>query len=69
MALSYGQSWPISPSWVSVFYLLIKGQYCGQQSKAGTRTDTESREPLSGLEKDPGGLGIPKAEPSPLPAE
>ena len=59
----------MSPCGVSVCHLLIRGQHCGQQSKAGTRTDADSRGPLIGLQTDPGGVGIPKAEPSPLPAE
>lgn len=64
VALSCGQICPMSPSWVSVFHLLIMAQYCGQQSQAGARTNADSRGPLDGPETDPGDLGTSKAEPS-----
>ena len=53
----------------SYLHLLMRGQYGGWQSKGDIRTHTGSRGPLSGLQTDPGGQRIPKAEPSPLPAE
>lgn len=57
----------MSSSWVSVFHLLIRGQYCGWQSKAGARTNAKSRGPLGGLETDPGGLGTPQGRVKPSP--
>lgn len=65
MALPFGGSWPMSPSWVSVFCLLMRGRYCAQQNQASTRTNAGSSRPLGGLETDLGGLGTSKAEPSP----
>lgn len=55
----------MSPSWVSVFCLLIMGRYCAQQNQASARTNADSSGPLGGPETDLRGLGTSKAEPSP----
>lgn len=56
-----GRSWPMSPSWASVFYLLIRGRCCAQQSQASGRTLADSSRPVGGPETDLGGLGTSKA--------
>lgn len=55
------------PSWVSVFHLLIRVPDIRARQVPGQMQT--SRGFLSGLETDPGGLGAPKAERSPVSAE